>query len=211
MKIKYLILALVSFIAIMTYESCVRSSSCGCQGTCIQYFHVKKPTVTNLRAIDTSNFVNLLYPIDTVKVTAKNFVWRILFEQELYCKNTTSLPSFFPTAAAEPALPKAICKEKIDSLVVTTVNDYDNLHLADSQINDILGIQWYGMSAYRLFSKEKLTDFLANANRPIEGELFVLYLRQAPASTRNVQINIHIKTSDGQVFDLQSQSLILYQ
>lgn len=211
MKIKSLILALVSFIAIMTYESCVRPPSCGCKDTCFQYFRVKKPAVTNMRAIDTSNLANLLYPIDTVKVTAKNFVWRILFEQELYCKNTSSLPSFFPTAAADIAPPKAICKEKIDSIVVTTVNDYDNLHLAGSQINDILGIQWYGISAYRTFSKEKLTDFLANANRPIEGELFVLYLRQAPAATRNLQVNIHIKISDGQVFDLQSQPLILYQ
>ncbi len=204
-KILFLFLA---FLAIMSYESCVKGAervSCGCDNTCVQYYRVKSPVVQNVK-IDTSISSFYWSNIDTTAVFARQLGWVVSFQQVPYCQTNTNFPSLFPTAKADRliAAPYAnqVCKEKVDVFTVTTIDDFDNLHLAGSDIADILDITWTAYYSTGL-PKMRLQDFMAYDNRPMSTG-FLLSLRKSTPTNRVVRAKIHIQLSSGQVFDLET-------
>ena len=216
---KYITFFFVAFAAIMTYESCILNgtnggnTTCYCDNACTQYFKIKTPTISNVR-VDTTAPATTITEIGTGSMTNRSFGWFTQFSTENYCENKFKMPSLFPTATAIPAMPKMICKEKIDTFTVITVNDYDAAHLAGSQLNDILAIQWLfsgGQIDSIATTKTSLNAFMANVNRPVFSSSFVLFLRQAPASTRTVKAKIHIRLSNGQALDGDSQAITIYK
>ncbi len=207
---KIFFLALAMFIAIMVYESCRPPS--GCNGTNTFYYSIKNPKTTNVRTTDTSHRSGF-YPLDTTKMTYRNFNWAVNFDYQTYCRNNKqnlNLPSLFTTALAYPAPPNYECKEKVAEFVVTTTNDYDDAHLAGSNINDILNISWQRPeSPLMVQTVYHLAEFMSFVNRPVEGNSFILYLTKPPRNNGNLQARINIKLSNGQVFEINTTPVYL--
>ncbi len=207
---KTILLVFLLFLAMIAYDCRNNQRMCGCKDVCVQYYHVKKPKISNAISKNADAPATLIYPINgSSSIKRDSFIWVIKFEQDTYCYNNHRFNSIFATATADPASPLEVCKEKIDSLTITTVDDYDDLHPAGSKINDITGIDWYGFNTVNTFRKMSLNSFMSNVNRPIEGETLVFYLLKPPKTTRQVAVNIHIKISDGSVFDLNSQAVTI--
>ena len=207
MKLNHFLAFAFIFLGIMTYESCVtKTSRGGCNGSGTQYFRVKSLAVTNIK-IDSSleSLTNVLQTNDTTN-TIKTVGWRFAANTEPYCKNNLPFYSVFPTASADPAPPTYTCKERIDSLVITTVQNFDAAHLAGSKINDILALQWHDdVNEYNILRpKISVNELMSNINRPFDGTGFILYLRKAPQIGRTGAIKVHLKLSDGTVCDATS-------
>ncbi len=211
---KIFFLAFAMFIAIIAYESCRPSQ--GCDGTNTIYYKITNPQITNYRTADTSHRGFL--PLDTTKMTCKNFNWRINFDYETYCQNkqkNKNLPSLFSSAYALPASIEYASKEKIETFTVTTINNYDDAHLAGSSLNDIITItSWApygGAEALFVSSEHNLAEFMAFENRPVEGNSMQLYLTKPPKNNTTLKANIKIKLSNGQNFEINTTPVYLYK
>jgi len=90
--------------------------------------------------------------------------------------------------------------EKLVTLSIVTLNDFDDMHLANSSINDLLDY----VGTYNLGEKMSLEDFLANQSENIMYETLLLQLKKAPALNREFRYKVMVELSTGEVYEAES-------
>lgn len=90
--------------------------------------------------------------------------------------------------------------EKLVNLSIVTLNDFDEMHLANSSINDLLDYN----DIYYLEEKMPLEDFLANQSENIMSETLLLQLKKAPELNREFRYKVMVELSTGEVYEAES-------
>jgi len=90
--------------------------------------------------------------------------------------------------------------EKLVNLSIVTLNDFDEMHLANSSINDLLDYD----GTYDIGEKMPLEDFLANQSENIMYEILTLQLKKAPELNREFRYKVMVELSTGEVYEAES-------
>lgn len=96
--------------------------------------------------------------------------------------------------------------EELVSFTVSTINDFDDDHLAGSSINDLLQYQ----GSYFDEDNVPLNDFLADEQMgKLRFEDMRLRLTQAPEIDSVLQVQVRMELSTGEVYDVPSAAIVL--
>ena len=90
--------------------------------------------------------------------------------------------------------------EKLTHLSIITLNDFDEEHLANSPINDLLEVQ------LRTFNEDKLPllEYLANQTENIKHQTLLLNLNKAPELNSEFKFKIEVLLSTGESYEVES-------
>ncbi|MBT0607463.1 hypothetical protein [Aequorivita echinoideorum] len=96
--------------------------------------------------------------------------------------------------------------EKLSNLTVTTLNDFDEDHLAGSVINDLIVVK----SSFRDANGEYLQDFLENyAESNISDPYLNLKVDRKPILDENFKVRVKVELSTGEVYEEVTSNIIL--
>lgn len=89
--------------------------------------------------------------------------------------------------------------ERLENLTITTLNDFDEEHPANSSINDFFEVQT------SVFQGEDipLTEFLQNQTENIKTQELLLKLKQVPTATPTFHFKISIELSTGEKYETE--------
>lgn len=87
--------------------------------------------------------------------------------------------------------------EKITSLTVITLNDFDAQHLANDTINDLLSANVDG-------EIRDLTEFLSTDTSLIYSEAMYLKLKKAPELNEEFKVKVRLELSTSEVYEAES-------
>lgn len=90
--------------------------------------------------------------------------------------------------------------EKLVNLSIVTLNDFDEMHLANSSINDLLDYD----GTYNLGDKMSLEDFLADQTENIMSETLLLQLKKVSELNREFKYKVIVELSTGEVYEAES-------
>ncbi|GEQ84961.1 hypothetical protein ULMS_04690 [Patiriisocius marinistellae] len=94
--------------------------------------------------------------------------------------------------------------EMFESIDVVTLNDFDESHLANQSINDLLKASYYA-SDEGLFIEE----FIENDTLNVQGQSLKLSLIRKPVIDSNFKVKVTIKLSNGEIYEQLNKPFIL--
>lgn len=117
--------------------------------------------------------------------------------------------SLIPTANACTYIPgsSGSKEEAITSFSITTLNDFDAEHLANTSINDLF--EYHGDSREPIQTAIPLTQFLAEQTANIAGEDMVLALTKAPELNQEFKVKVVLELSTGEVHEVESEAIFI--
>ena len=98
-------------------------------------------------------------------------------------------------------------EETLVSLTITTINDFDADHLANSNINDLFdyhGSYWEGLT-----SPIPLTQFLDGQTGNLQEEDLILELKKAPEINQAFQLKVEMKLSTGEEYEFETAPIVI--
>jgi len=99
---------------------------------------------------------------------------------------------------------------KTEALVnfnITTINDFDNDHLANSSINDLF--DYHGGFSNYLDDSIPLSQFLAEQTGNLQTEDMSLELIKAPEIDQKFQIKVEMELSTGETFEFETEPIFI--
>lgn len=140
----------------------------------------------------------------------QNLVGEIIYDTEYYGaaeQNEKKLYglSFIPTASACSCPPDGWSgsEEGLDSLIITTINDYNASYPAGSNISDITEFYDYETGGYESFQ-----SFVSRNTQAIFEQVHYFKLKEAPATTSTpFQLNIRITLDNGEAYNVTTQEI----
>jgi len=93
--------------------------------------------------------------------------------------------------------------ETLTNFSITTLNDFDAEHLANSSIIDLFNIQ----GTFSTREHIPLEEFLANQTENIKDQYFQLYLTKAPELANEFRFKIAVELSTGESYETESESI----
>lgn len=102
-------------------------------------------------------------------------------------------------------------EEQLVSLSITTINDFDNDHLANSNINDLFEYHGsYGSYWERLTNPIPFTQFIdEQTTENLQAEDIVLALNKAPEIDQTFQIKVEMELSTGEVYEFETFPIVI--
>ncbi|MEM7102747.1 MAG: hypothetical protein AAF502_06380 [Bacteroidota bacterium] len=188
---------------------CVKDS---CHGVVFEvYFNVEGVAVTNFIeydgygegipaiANDTIAYADLDkvfidYQVDYLAFANPNRDWSFSL------MSTATACSYIPGSAGSKT-------EELASMTITTLNDFDNDHLANSNINDLF--DYHGSLWRDLDDPILLSNFLAGQTGLIEEEDLVLSIKKAPEIDQEFQVRVVLELSTGESFQITSEPIVI--
>lgn len=159
-----------------------------------RYFDIQGLTAFWYEADTLYNF-NQINPTDSILLPELGGLF-MEYEVEYHASTSNFTPSFslMSSALACSYLPgyDGSKTEKLTDLSIITLNDFDEEHLANSSLNDLIDFQ-----GDYLFSQENstLADYLLNQTENIKSQYLILQLNKAPTLDQEVRVKIVINLS----------------
>ena len=134
--------------------------------------------------------------------------YQVLYITSIQAKRDWSF-SLIPTANACSYIPgtKGSKEEALVSFSITTLNDFDADHLADTNINDLF--DYYGSKWQPLDTPISLVQFLEEQTGNLQGEGMILELKKAPELNQEFQVKVVMELSTGEVYEIDSEPIII--
>lgn len=201
-KAKYIILTLVFTIG-FSLPSC--DDDCDCPKPLGSYFDINNVKLINYKKRGDCC-------ADEAKagqsIMLTDYFLYVKFNVEYYSfhdnTNTKADFSLISNAVACSCLENGVngTKEKLKELIVITKNDFDNNHLANDTINDLLDISTYG-------GKQDLQTYLQKDTSTYLYEAYTLLLKKTPVLNKEFITEVTIKLDKGEVYQAIRQPIIL--
>jgi len=97
--------------------------------------------------------------------------------------------------------------EALVNFSITTLNDFDADHLADSNINDLF--DYYGASGEPLNMPISLTQFLDEQSGNLQEEDMFLELKKAPELNQEFKIKVFMELSTGEMYEFETEPIFI--
>lgn len=207
MKIKTAFLVLILAIG-FSFGNCIFVDPCDCPPFLGDFF--------NIQGIDLSNYKKrgdccADKMAENEQVAFGQYHGMVVdFEVEYHSSNDTppieDAFSLIPSAWACSCLDngwQGSKNEVLEFLTVITLNDFDNEHLANDTINDLLSVNAFG----------DITDLdtyiMENASSLIMFEDITLKLKRAPALDTKYRVKVSMGLSTGEVYEVVSRPIAI--
>lgn len=192
---KLVLTILLASGVLFCFESCI--FNCNCPDVSGPFFDVQDISIRNYAEFglccDSINWEEYVFSMD-LEVT---FYGETKQKEIPYFQSLELMPS-------AKALTQCDCleegwngsEEKIEELVITTVNDFNDTYKANDTINDIVNIH-----------NRSLADYLAEKQYALEGsymQWFPFQLNEAPTAT-NFQVNVTLKLDNGETYTAMNE------
>lgn len=205
-RIKTILLTLYFFIGILI-PSCewVTEPDCNCGS--YRFFNVTDLTVDPVTDFDSQTRIAPSQQVTLAEFAGLYVDYVTDYHACLQQKSSWSFNLMSPAYGCSCALGWEGSKdEELVNFTVSTINDFDDEHLAGSSINDLL--QYEG--SYFDESTLPLVDFLADEQMDkLRYEDMRLSLSQAPVLDSVFQVKVHMELSTGEVYDVTSAAIVL--
>lgn len=101
--------------------------------------------------------------------------------------------------------------EKLVDFSITTLNDFDDDHLANSNINDLFEYNGFFIEdRFENSFNNTLAEHLVNrTDRLLQGEDMVLKLTKAPELNEEFKIKVRMELSTGEIYEIESESIFI--
>ena len=194
-----------------TFPSCDRSGyNCNCPD----------PTYFNVEGLDILFYqdANLGLPIealDTIPFNTGKYVhldYLVSYHTLVEPKRDWSFSLINSAYACSCAIGSYESKtEKLVDFSITTLNNFDDDHLANSNINDLFEYNGYFIEdEFGNYNNNPLTEHIANQTDEIlEGEDMVLKLTKAPELDEEFKIKIRMELSTGEIYEVESDAVFI--
>lgn len=209
MKLKSFLLTTI-FTAGFIIPSCNWGvGSCGDLEPVPNFFNIESMGVTNFEG---EAFYSCCSKViaDSAFVELSKYWMRMDFDVSYYFGQVLEEPNrhginFMGSAlACSPAPPGYNgSQEKIESLTVITLNDFDDNHHAGDTINDL--VDFHDFSA-----RTSLNDFLSNNISFIKQEALFLQLKAAPTLNPYFKSRLVLKLTNGEEYSAETNSISFY-
>jgi len=211
---KFKLLALTLFLTIgFIIPSCDKDTGgspdippCDDVGPLLLYFDVHTISVSNFSNLDRRTEVptNDSISIDEL-ITYIDYL--VSYSASVQPKKEWSF-SLFPTANACTYNPgdKGSKNEALVNLSIITLNDFDDDHLANTNINDLFDY-WGGKFDYN--DPIPLTQFLNEQTENLKEEDMVLKLTKAPEINQEFKIKVIMELSTEEVFEFETEPIFI--
>ncbi len=93
-------------------------------------------------------------------------------------------------------------EESLNSLIILTLNDFDEEHLANDTINDLLNVSLYTETV-------DLEEYVARDTSLIQYEQLNLELKQAPTLDDDLKLKVILSLSTGETYEAESASIVV--
>jgi len=194
---KYLILTIILVLGI-SFPSC-SSLNCSCPDE--TFFNVEGLDLLFIMAGESVEFndgkyIHLDYQVDYHTQATPQWDWSF---------------SLMNSAYACSCIVGAVRskEEKLVNLSIITLNDFDDDHLANSDITDLLefkGHFWDG-EYYNDNGGLTMTEYVTNRkDKLLDGEDIVLKLLSAPTLNESFKIKVVMELSDGEIYEIESET-----
>ena len=192
-------LTLILFIGFIL-PSCDKEDDDGfyCDCSSVQFFDIQG--INDFSYYRDSFFADPIMPYDTVsfeKFTSISISYDATFHAFAEPKSDYSF-SLMNTANACSCIGghKGSKTEKIKSFSITTVNDFDDEHLARSNINDLFTVA-------TLIDRNPITldEYLNSQSGFVQDRIIVLKLQKAPSINPEFNFKIELELSTGEVYE----------
>jgi len=97
--------------------------------------------------------------------------------------------------------------EKLTNLSIITLNDFDEDHLANNALNDIMNFK----GDYLEMDDLPLIDYLANQTENIKSQYLLLQLNKAPTLNPEVKIQIKVELSTGEIYETEIEPILIME
>ncbi len=92
-------------------------------------------------------------------------------------------------------------EEELIDFSITTLNDFDDEHLANSNINDLF--TYHGFYSDLIATPIPLTQYLDNQSGKLADEDMVLELQKAPELNEEFKVRVRLELSTGEVYEIE--------
>lgn len=178
---------------------------CNCNPITGAYFDINGMVVNNYKWVGT-NSVSLMVADEVVQYDDYAGLG-VEYSVDYIAQRRSKWPSFslVPSAYACSCLSngyKGSKNEKLSNITVITLNDFDEDHLANDTINDLILVRDY-------FSQEDyyLGDYLLNDTINIQIPVIQLKVDKKPALDENYKVKVVVELSTGEVYQKVSESI----
>ena len=168
-----------------------------------RYFDIKGLDASVFQHLEAGGY-NLIEPLDTIDFRDHTGIY-LYYQADYHAVNFSAPQSWLDL------MPKTMAcsfiggfdgskTEKLVELTVTTLNDFDETHPANSSINDLLEVQ------IETFETDviPLTEFLDNQLETIKKQALQLNLIKAPTEDREFHFKAEVMLSTGENYEVES-------
>lgn len=173
-----------------------------------QYFDIEGVEIQEYKSL---NIQGVLHTSDTVALNDLDKIY-IDYLVDYTASNTPRNNwsfSFMPTANACSILPgtKGSKEEALVDFTITTLNDFDTDHLANSNINDLF--DYHGGYLDLLTTPIPLTQFLNDLTGNLQEEDMILELKKAPEINSEFKIKVAMELSTGEEYEFEMEPIVV--
>jgi len=197
---KHLLLSLLLIVG-FTFNNC--APDCHFPDPYYPYFDIEGLTINNY-----NNSADVLLEYDVINFSdyrGFTIIYDVAFVASLKPKTINwNLGLLNSAYACSPPLhgESGSKTEKLRKLTILTVNDFDEEHLANDTINDILALNY----AYPQMS---LNEYLEEDTSFIKHHELPLKLEHQPVLNDTFQVKIIVELSTNEVYEAESEAIIL--
>lgn len=204
MKFKTVLLTLV-LIAGFTFQNCGVDDDCNCP-TVLEFFDIQDMTMSTFKKVGSNNYSTTTINVGESIDFANYHSMRVEFQVDYLaiqapCSksngwNFSLMNSAYACSCIENGF-QGSKDEKLESISVITLNDFDDNYKANAVINDLFDIEV-------LYETSDLNEFLAQDTSIIAEEYFSLFLKKAPETDEIFQVKVVVEISDGEKYEVES-------
>jgi len=201
MKSRTLLLTALLTIG-FTFNNCDDPYDCGDFGDILDFFDIKDVSIAHMDSeMDYLDATTVSYE-DYGSLQLRFVVDYIASAQE---HNHFSFSLMNQAYSCTPPVPgsQGSKEESIDNITVITLNDFDDNHMANDTINDLMSAAY----VYREEDIKSLEQFITESNTKVESELLSLSLNSRPTLDQEFQVRIRVDLSTGERYETISDPI----
>lgn len=192
--------------------SCKKEALIGCEDVeDYRYFDIKGLDISYLKKDTLDSFEFLSMDIDTISFSA--FAGMYIAYEVDYHAATASFSLIGSTMACNILGGYDGSKtEQLLDLSIITLNDFDDTHLANSSINDLIIVDGNWVVKNDTWVQETpsdLSDYLASQTAPIRNPFLRLQLKKAPEINPELSFSIKVELSTGESYEQESRAVYI--
>ncbi len=206
-SVKTILLTLYFFLGILVPSCELVDPGLDCNCGNYRFFDVTDITIDPVSDFDSQTRIQSNQQVTLVEFAGFHVDYIADYHASLQPKNDWSFTLMAPAYGCSCLTGwEGSKEEELIDFTVTTINDFDDDHLAGSSINDLLrheGSFWEQNS-------QPLTEFLDEEKvGKLRFEDMNLGLNQAPVLDSNFQVQVRMELSTGEVFEVTSAAIVL--
>lgn len=213
MKLRTRILAGILIIGLPLQMCTNNDDDCNCSPvapffdiTGVVSSHLKKESGNNAEVLDDGDSV--LYE----NYIGLNTGYEADFISSNYFFNTSDfslIPSAYACSCIQPGH-SGSKNEMLVNLTVITLNDFDETHLANTTINDIVQIEEFLNFGFDVSEDAPyIPQYLENQTSNISSQVFRLKVDRKPSLNQNFKVKVIVELSTGEIYETISETIIL--